>query len=351
MKNDAPHLLVNSLQLQLDGHRVLQQVSLELRQGEVNCLLGPSGCGKSTLLKTIAGLLQPCQGEIVMDGTQLSSALGVVAPEQRQIGMVFQDLALFPHMTVAQNICFGLHRQTATEQAQRLRQLLSLIGLEDKANEYPAALSGGQQQRVALARALAPKPKLLLMDEPFSGFDTHLKSVLVPELRQILKHEGITTLIVTHDQQEAFGLADRIAVMQQGTIHQYDAAQALYCKPATEFVATFIGRGILIAGEVQQGVIKTALGQVAPSSTQSFADGTLGQLLVREEMIQYDRNSSITLPVLSRAYCGHHLRYELQLEQQSRIFCHVPADLDVDDMLNSLPVSLISQQAVFFSHA
>ncbi|GGA83976.1 iron(III) ABC transporter ATP-binding protein [Neiella marina] len=345
--NQANAMLeLNQVRLRFKQQQVLDCISLNQLTGEINCLLGPSGCGKSTLLKLIAGLIKPDSGTISMAGKELSSKRNVIAPEQRQIGMVFQDLALFPHLTVAENICFGLYQQPKQQQQQRLQQLLELIGLTAKAEQYPSALSGGQQQRVALARALAPKPKLLLLDEPFSGFDSHLKSTLVPELRQILKHEGITSLIVTHDQHEAFALADRVAVMNDGQVHQYDTPQQIYRCPASAFVARFIGSGQLIAGKVTATAIETALGTL-PLPSKQLAGNSEVSVLIRAEDIQYDPSSHISLPVVSQTYCGNYQRYQVRLEDDHHLFIHLATDLAAE-IEQSIPIVIKQQQTTLF---
>ena len=222
----------------------VESVSLGLAAGDIGVLIGPSGCGKTTLLRAVAGLEPVSQGEIRLGGTLVSQAGHSLAPEARRIGMVFQDYALFPHLTVGRNVAFGIHRLPKAEQAARVAEVLQLVGLSGSEGSYPHELSGGQQQRVALARALAPRPQLLLLDEPFSNLDVELRERLAHEVRGILKAAGTTALFVTHDQLEAFAIGDRIGVIQAGRLHQWDDAYALYRRPATRFVADFIGHGV-----------------------------------------------------------------------------------------------------------
>ncbi|MBJ6980402.1 MULTISPECIES: ABC transporter ATP-binding protein [unclassified Luteimonas] len=225
---------------------VVDGLSLRLEAGTIGCLLGASGCGKTTVLRAIAGFEPVRAGSITLDGDCVSSTRLSLPPEQRRVGMMFQDYALFPHLDVAANVAFGLQRLERAARGARVAELLALVGLSMSAAAYPHELSGGQQQRVALARALAPGPALLLLDEPFSNLDTDTREHLALELRALLKAAGTTVLMVTHDQAEAFAMADRIGVMDRGRILQWDTAEALYRRPADRFVAGFIGRGTLV---------------------------------------------------------------------------------------------------------
>ena len=208
-------------------------MSLNLERGEIGCVLGPSGCGKTTVLRAIAGFVAPSAGQIRLNGVQVAGPDHIVAPEQRGVGVVFQDYALFPHLTVAENVAFGLRHWTKIERAERVAELLALVGLADAGKRGTQGLSGGQQQRVALARALAPRPRLLLMDEPFSNLDPDLRERLAIEVREILQADCTTALLVTHDQLEAFAMADTIGVMHAGRIEQWDAPWMLYHRPAS----------------------------------------------------------------------------------------------------------------------
>ena len=230
---------------------VVNQLDLQLEQGEIGCLLGASGCGKTTILRAIAGFEPLQNGTIRLDGRELSAGSQQIAPEQRGVGMMFQDYALFPHLTVEKNISFGLRRWNKQERIARVDEMLELVGLQAERKRYPHELSGGQQQRVALARALAPSPSLLLLDEPFSNLDVDTRERLAFEVRDILKQAGLTALLVTHNQAEAFAIADCIGVMQQGQIVQWGTPLQLHEQPANDFVAEFIRREALLTQRSQ----------------------------------------------------------------------------------------------------
>lgn len=254
-------LEVDKVSLQYDEQCVLNEVSFTLDQGEFGALLGVSGCGKTTLLRVIAGFSNVDHGSIVLSGACVSSDTVMLPAQDRNIGMVFQDYALFPHLTVLGNIMFGLPRGAKPEHVASIIDLLELSGLESR---YPHQISGGQQQRVALARALAPKPHFILLDEPFSNLDVHLRERLAFDLRNLLKEQGITALLVTHDQNEAFAFADKIAVLHKGSIEQVGTAQELYKYPKTAFVANFIGDGTVF--DCNQPLHKSYLHSIGVSS-------------------------------------------------------------------------------------
>ncbi|MCL4160174.1 UNVERIFIED_CONTAM: hypothetical protein GTU68_051261, partial [Idotea baltica] len=224
-----------------DKDLTIDKISFSLAEGELGCLLGPSGCGKTTILRTISGFLSLTSGRIELDDKLLVDPKNSVLPEHRNIGMVFQDHALFPHLTIAKNIGFGLHKNRPEERQQKVSRMLDLIGMAGYQNRYPHELSGGQSQRVALARAIAPQPKLLLLDEPFSNLDTELRESLGYEIRNLLKEMGITAIMVTHDQHDAFALGDKVGVMSSGKLLQWDNSFNLYHAPNSRFVANFIG--------------------------------------------------------------------------------------------------------------
>lgn len=270
-----------------DGVPVLQQVSLRVETGSTVCLLGPSGCGKTTLLRLIAGFEEPDTGEIYLIKRLVSRPGLMVPPEQRHIGMVFQTYALFPHMTVGQNIQFGLFRWPATWRRTRLEEMLQLVGLEGLGKRYPHELSGGQQQRVALARSLAPNPQLLLLDEPFSNLDVNMRQQLRGEVQAILAKAGITTVLVTHDQEEALSLADALAVIDQGRIAQYATPDDVIRQPHTRFVAEFLALGHFLGGEIRDNCVTTELGNVPLGVDGSIpADCRHIDLLIRPECVQ-----------------------------------------------------------------
>lgn len=322
MSNPLDTLLeIANLTVKYDDTVALQQVDLSLQAGQLLCLLGPSGCGKSTLLRTIAGFQQAASGSISLAQKKLVDNAWVVPAEDRAIGMVFQDVALFPHMTVAQNIAFGLFRWSAGEAKVRVESLLSMVGLTAFASRYPHELSGGQQQRVALARAIAPKPKLLLLDEPFSGLDAALREELVPEVAQLLKQEGISAILVSHDQKEAFVFADQIAVMNQGQIEQLSDAYNIYHEPETRFVAKFVGEGDFIEAQVTgDNKVTCALGTIIGDSLPADHTGSV-QVFIRPDDILHDDHSPIKGRILGKRFRGTHFLYRVALTDGQEVGC------------------------------
>ena len=308
---------------------VLADVSFRLAPGEIGCLLGPSGCGKTTALRLIAGFEPPSGGEIRVGGERVSRPGYSLAPERRQVGLVFQDYALFPHLSVAGNVGFGLSALPAAERGRRVAEMLDLVGLVRETDAFPHQLSGGQQQRVALARALAPRPRLLLLDEPFSNLDVELREKLSLEVRDILKHESITALLVTHDQHEAFAVADAVGVMHQGRIQQWDNPYNLYHRPANRFVADFIGQGVLLPGEVLDGRrVRIGLGVL-----DGIIDGDGGHawcepgcrvdVLIRPDDIIHDDASPLVAEVERKAFRGADFLYTLRLPDGQRVLAQV----------------------------
>lgn len=261
--------------------RAVDHVSLEVQPGEVVCLLGPSGCGKSTLLRIAASLEELQQGRVRIDGQDMRLPSGrMIPPEQRSVGLMFQDSALFPHLSVVENVTFGLSHLPARERKDRARHYLDKLGMADHAGRYPHMLSGGQQQRVALARALAPGPKLMLLDEPFSALDARLRDRIRDDTLHLLKNAGTGTLLVTHDPEEALFMADRIALMRDGRILQMDRPLDLYCRPKDPFVATFFGELNRLEGVVKNGKVDTPLG---PLDAPGLEDGRPVLVLIRPE--------------------------------------------------------------------
>ena len=312
---------------------IVDGVDLRLESGQIACLLGPSGCGKTTLLRCIAGFEEIAGGEILLHGETVSRAGQRLAPEKRRIGMVFQDYALFPHLTIEQNVAFGLGRTQQEDQNLRVRQLLATVGLHGQGNKYPHELSGGQQQRVALARALAPRPELILLDEPFSNLDVGLRERLSIEVREILKREGSTAIMVTHDQNEAFAMADEIGLMIDGRIQQWDAPYNLYHRPANRQVADFIGQGVLIAGTVGEGnSVRMELGTLVSDNpvecneTCSACDrGCRVDILLRPDDIVHDDTSPVQAEVLHKAFRGADILYTLRLASGTEVLSLVPS--------------------------
>ena len=317
------------------GKAVLHDLGFALQAGEIGCLLGPSGCGKTTALRLVAGFETLQRGEIAIGGETVAKSGFALPPEQRQVGLIFQDYALFPHLSVEANIGFGLGKLPRAEREHRIGDMLRLVGLTREARRYPHQLSGGQQQRVALARALAPKPRLLLMDEPFSNLDVELREKLSIEVRDILKHESITALLVTHDQHEAFAMADKIGVMHEGVIQQWDTPYALYHQPKSRFVADFIGQGVLLPGTVMGAhQVKIELGMIrgaASSEGESCLGFGLGadvEVLIRPDDIQHDDASPLQAEVERRAFRGAEFLYTLRLPSGARVLTQVPSHHD-----------------------
>ncbi len=321
----------------------VQDVSLVLRRGEIGVLIGPSGCGKTSLLRAVAGLERLAQGRIVIDGEVLADAAGGVhvAPEARRIGMVFQDYALFPHLSVEANVDFGIRHLSATQRRARTQEVLDLVGLAHAARRAPHQLSGGQQQRIALARALAPNPRLLLLDEPFSSLDVDLRERLAQELRAILKQAGTTALFVTHDQMEAFAVGELIGVMHRGRLEQWDDPYTLYHRPATRFVADFIGHGVFTpATIVSQGVpqdghcnciVRTPLGDLSDMAEcpmpEAFPNGEC-EVLLRADDIVHDDAAPVKARIESKAFRGAEFLYTLRLASGEKVLAHVPSHHD-----------------------
>ena len=253
-------VLIEGLRCAFEAEPVLDDIRLEVAPGESLALLGPSGCGKTTLLRSIAGLERPERGAIRLGSVEVTGPGAWVPPERRRVGMVFQDWALFPHMTVAANVGYGLGR--GWRSGGRVAETLDMVGLTGMEDRMPATLSGGQRQRVALARALAPHPQVLLLDEPFSNLDTSLRAEIRTEVHRLLIGLGITSIFVTHDQEEAFVVGDRVAVMAGGRLAQVDTPHGLYTRPADRWVAQFVGEGCLLPGQADDGVAATPIGSV-----------------------------------------------------------------------------------------
>lgn len=324
-----PLLDISGLEISYGEHRVVCELSLQLARGEIGCLLGASGCGKTTALRAIAGFEPARAGRIVLDGEPVSMPGKNVAPEARQIGMVFQDYALFPHLSVAANVGFGLARLPHGERAARVARMLELVGLAGESQRMPHQLSGGQQQRVALARALAPAPRLLLLDEPFSNLDAELREKLAQEVRAILKAAGATAVMVTHDQHEAFAMADRVGVMHEGQIRQWSTPYALYHHPEDRFVADFIGEGRWLRGTLDaRGEVVTELGALPGiRCTESDAAHDL-DILIRPDDIQHDDESSLRARVLAKAFRGAEFLYTLALPSGQTVLSLVASHHD-----------------------
>jgi len=291
-------LTVQGLSVRYGDVAALEDVSLNVAHGAVVCLLGPSGSGKSTLLRVVAGVERPTSGRVVIDGAEVAGPRTFVEPEHRRVGMVFQDFALFPHLTVAANVAFGLGRRDQTV----VGSLLTRLGLERLAQSYPHELSGGERQRVALARAMAPKPRLLLMDEPFSSLDSRLRDDVRRHTLDFVRESGTTTVIVTHDPDEALRIADRIALLDAGRLVQFDTPEELYGRPRTLFAARFFSDVAAVPGNCRAGRIETALGNFAATC---FAEGAGGIACIRPQHLRIAGGATrITARVVSVEFRG-----------------------------------------------
>ncbi len=317
------------------SHAAVKNVSFGLRTGDIGVLIGPSGCGKTTLLRAVAGLENPSGGSIALAKHIVSDAHTQVPAEQRRIGMVFQDYALFPHLDVGRNVAFGIAHLAPAQRAERVAEVLEWVGLQGSAKRYPHELSGGQQQRVALARALAPKPQLLLLDEPFSNLDVDLRERLAHEVRGILKAAGATALFVTHDQLEAFAIGDMIGVMHEGELQQWDDAYTLYHRPATRFVANFIGHGVFAPARILerhgQMVVQTPLGDLGGVAEcplpSAFPNGEC-DILLRADDIVHDDAAPVKAEITRKAFRGSEFLYTLRLASGLTVMAHVPSHHD-----------------------
>ena len=304
---------------------VIDDLSLQVEDGEILTLLGPSGCGKTTTLRLIAGLDQPDSGAVRLNGNVVSGKGTFVAPEERGVGVVFQEFALFPHLTASENIAFGLKDLTEAEREARVQELLDLVGLEAQGGSYPDELSGGQQQRVALARSLAPQPAILLLDEPFSNLDVDLRVKMREEVRRILKEAGVTAISVTHDQEEAMSISDRVAVMNGGDLEQIGEPEQVFQHPESRFVAGFLGYAGFLPGRISGNVIQTELGTVGRDQLHGLApeyDETDIDILVRPDDVSAhacigDGHGE----VVGKRYLGPTILYEVELDGGDNLLC------------------------------
>ena len=293
------------------GRPAVQGISFAAREGEILCLLGPSGCGKTTILRAIAGFEPVRSGQLFLSGQLVSSPDVMIPTESRHVGMVFQEYALFPHLRVQDNIAFGLRHLARSERAARVQEMLRLTGLEGFERRYPHELSGGQQQRVALARALVQNPVVLLLDEPFSNLDPDMAGRMRQELHDLLRRTKTTTVLVTHDHDEAFAMADRIAVLNHGRLEQFDTPEMMYHMPATPFVADFVGQADFIPGTVSQGMVHTELGEFP--DTIECKDGTAVVVMIRPDDIHLVPTEGARSRVLSRQFHGSENLYTVSL--------------------------------------
>jgi iron(III) transport system ATP-binding protein len=334
---DMPVVLdIHNARIAYEKHPVVDGLSLQLPRGEIGCIVGASGCGKTTLLRAIAGFLPLAAGSIAVAGRIVAGEGKALPPESRGVGLVFQDYALFPHLRVEDNVGFGLRRMAGTARAARVAELLALVGLAAQARRYPHELSGGQQQRVALARALAPQPALLLMDEPFSNLDVELRARLGAEVRQILKASGTSAILVTHDQQEAFAIADRVGVMHAGRLEQWDRPYELYHRPATRYVADFVGEGVFVPAQVldasrvliELGELRGDVPLPCGAGCATCGKGCHVDVLLRPDDVVHDDASPQTAEVVSKTFRGGDFVYVLRLPSGREVLALVPSHHD-----------------------
>ncbi len=346
------HLLeIDAIRCGYEDHTVVDGLSLGLRPGSMACLLGPSGCGKTTVLRAVAGFEPLSSGEIRLAGQSVSRPGRMLAPEKRGLGMVFQDYALFPHLRVGENVAFGLRRRSRAERRRTAEQILELVGLAGCARRYPHELSGGEQQRVAVARALAPQPRLLLLDEPFSNLDVELRERLAVDIRDILKERGIASLFVTHDQHEAFVMGEQIGVMNGGRILQWDTPFNIYHEPADRFVADFIGQGRLIRGVLAAAdTVDTVLGRLRGRRSYPWPAGSEVELLLRPDDLALDAGEGHPAQVVDRAFKGAETLYTLRLNDSTEVLSLVPSHQEYP--LNArVHVRVVAQHVILFARA
>jgi iron(III) transport system ATP-binding protein len=341
-------LALNNIHYHYDGLNIIKDLDLVVEKNEIVCLLGASGCGKTTILKAVAGLIKPQQGTVHIQNRCMSDANTFIQPQYRNIGMMFQDYALFPHLTVAQNIAFGLHKLTSKEKTVRVAQMLELVQLEQFLHRYPHELSGGQQQRVAIARALAYKPSLLLLDEPFSNIDAQVRFSLINDIRAIIKEQQVSAIFVSHSKEEAFAFSDKLAIMHSGQIEQLGSAKTLFQKPKSKIVAQFLGAGIYLNAQPvhSKNAVKTEFGEVI-SATEIHNKNRKGSIYVRPQFIELTNDVKGKVEILNKRFLGTEYVYRIAVNGQ-----HLEVPISAEESINpELPVSLkVKPHAVnFFS--
>jgi iron(III) transport system ATP-binding protein len=314
----AAMIRLESVSKRFGSVRAVEHADLEVGRGEFVALLGPSGCGKTTLLRLIAGFEVPDEGTVQIGGTIVAGPAWI-PPERRRVGMVFQDYALFPHLSAAANVGYGVARG---RRSTRVAQVLELVGLPGYGDRYPHELSGGEQQRIALARALAPEPGIVLLDEPWSNIDALLRASMRDELAEILRATGVTVLLVTHDREEAFSVADRIALMRDGHIVQAGSPEDVYFAPSTSWAAQFVGVANLVPGRLAAGRVETALGSF--TAPNGGPDSPVN-VLVRPELLELQPDQRGDGEVVSREFRGHDVFYRVRLDDGTTVYSHRPS--------------------------
>ncbi len=322
------HVLeLQDVSIALEGTLIVKGISFQLAEGMIGCLLGPSGCGKTTTLRAIAGFERALHGEIIISGKTVSDQHMCMPVEKRQVGMVFQDYALFPHLTVMENISFGLTAMSRVDRHKRVHELAEMLKITEFLKVYPHRLSGGQQQRVAVARAMAPKPGILLLDEPFASLDVELREQIAREIRLVLKHDGITSILVSHNQYEAFAMADEIGVMRSGELMQWSTPFELYHQPNCAYVADFVGEGVFLNGTIVDAQrVQTTLGLLGGNDeVHGYATGKSVSVLIRPDDVIHDDASPTQARVIDRAFRGAEYLYTLALADGEHVLSLVPS--------------------------
>ena len=321
-------LEIENISLNLDNDRILDNLSLIVKEEEIISIIGPSASGKSSLLRVIAGFENISTGKIKLNGQIVDDTSTIIEPQERNVGIIFQDLALFPHLNCADNIIFGISELSSKEKIERLGRLEKVLDIIEISKKFPHEISGGQQQRVAIARALAPKPEILLLDEPFSALDENLKEKLLTDVKILLKEEKITTIVITHNIKEAFQISDKIAFLSNKKIIQSDSAYNIYHKPLTRDIANFCGIGSFINGEIiDKNYVATNLGKHFGDTT-SYEIGSSVDILIRPDDIIHDDDSTKSARVIEKIFHGSDFLYKLKLNNGENIFCYTPSHHD-----------------------
>jgi len=343
----VPLLEVSHITCAYTRHPAVSDISLSVNHGEILCLLGPSGCGKTTILRAVAGFQKLSAGEIYLNGQLISSPTLHWPPEKRRVGMVFQDYALFPHLCVTDNIGFGLNQWEATFRKTQIQMMIELVGLGGLERRYPHELSGGQQQRVALARALAPNPVMVLMDEPFSNLDPDMTVRMRKELYHLLRQTKTTSILVTHDHDEAFAMADQVAVLNEGHVVQCDTPESIYHLPSCPFVAEFVGQADFIPGDIQNGQVETELGAF---TKQGHYEGS-GKVLVmiRPDDLQITHVGAGNARIESRQFRGSENLYGIRLASGRLVHCSAPST-EIYDVDAPVGLAIVATHTVLFEH-